>query len=80
MDEQRPSDPFDIPRPKYNNKTQDVGNDELVIRREDLKPLFDPNCEHTFVLDDEEIGDTRAWVCSQCHRGTFLPKTVKRII
>jgi hypothetical protein len=72
---------IDNPRPKTHNSSNNVGPDgTIVIRREDLKPLNDPNCEHSFVLDGEVIGDTRAWVCSKCHRGTFLPKTVKRII
>lgn len=71
---------IDNPRPKRDTYDNNVGNDDIVIRREDLKPLYDPNCEHDFVLDGEVIGDSRAWVCSKCHRGTFLPKTVKRII
>lgn len=73
-------DQFDNPKPKSDTYKYNVEKNEIVVRREDLKPLNDPNCEHDFVLDGEVIGTTRAWVCSKCHRGTFLPKTVKRII
>lgn len=71
---------FDNPKPMSDTNVNNVEKNELVIRREDLKPLNDPNCEHSFVLDGELIGDTRAWICSKCHRGTFLPKTIQRII
>jgi len=63
-----------------DNDDNNVGNYE-VIRRDEIQPLNDPNCEHDMILDPDgdEIGDTRAWVCSKCHRGVFLPKSVTAI-
>ncbi len=74
------ADPFDNSKRKTDNPSNNVGPNDVVIRREDSKPLNDPNCDHNLEPDDDEIGDSRAWVCSKCHRGVFLPKTIERII
>jgi hypothetical protein len=74
------NDEFDNPLPNKDNQKYNVGPDDVVIRRKDLEPLNDPNCEHALEPDDDEIGDSRAWICSKCQRGVFLPKTVKSII
>jgi hypothetical protein len=64
-----------------NNDAYNAQNEDnvLVIKQEDLKQLNDPNCEHDLQPDDDEIGDTRAWMCSKCGRGVFLPKSVTKV-
>jgi hypothetical protein len=60
------------------NKANNADNDGLeVIRLDEQQPLNDPNCEHNFKKDDDDLSDDfQAWVCTKCHRGTFLPKNV----
>lgn len=61
-----------------NDKNADNNGDYEVIRLEGVPPLSDPNCEHTFVKDDDDLSpDQQAWICTQCHRGTFLPNNIK---
>lgn len=69
----------------YGDNDDNVGNHESnveVIKREDLKRMNDPNCKHENIVrdDSDTIGDNVAWGCQDCGLGTFLPKTVKRII
>lgn len=63
-----------------NHNDQNEKND-LVIKQEDIKNLNDPNCKHPNMQRDETdtIGDTVAWVCPDCGRGTFLPKSITKI-
>lgn len=49
-----------------------------IIKLDELEPLNDPNCKHYFVKDDSDVlGNSVAWKCSKCHRGTFLAKNQK---
>lgn len=52
------------------------GNDDdtIVVDMSKREPLNDPDCKHFFIKDDDTIGDTQAWICRRCKRGTFLPK------
>ena len=61
-----------------NNQNVNDAPDE-VIRMDEVEPLFDADCKHTFKKDDDKIGDYQAWVCTKCHRGTFLPDGVQII-
>jgi hypothetical protein len=80
---QTSSNNFDNGQVPFNNVDNNVGNDEwdVVIRKEDLKRLNDPNCTHKNVVrdDSDTIGDAVAWVCKGCGRGTFLPKHITKI-
>lgn len=78
MDPQN-NQPFDFSSHKSDTKGNNVANDEIVIKLGELEPLNDVNCKHEFRLDGDEIGDTRAWVCIKCHRGTYLPKQITKI-
>lgn len=68
--------------PELDFSIRDMQNEDNngyyeVIRRDEIVPLNDPQCEHSFKLDESDtIGDTVAWVCTKCHLGTFLPKGV----
>ena len=52
------------------------GNDDdtIVVDMSKREPLNDPDCKHFFIKDDDTIGNTQAWICRRCKRGTFLPK------
>lgn len=75
---------FDNTPDTSDNLDNNAGNDDyhVVVRQENLKRLYDPNCKHEQMVrdDSDTIGDTVAWVCQECGRGTFLPKTVQKII
>jgi hypothetical protein len=66
-------------------KTDNVANNEndVVVNMAEMKPINDTSCKHeidgktTFVQDSDEIEGQVAWVCTQCDRGTFLPKGVQ---
>jgi hypothetical protein len=77
-------DNFDNSGYKSDNEANNVEQNEndVLIRKEDLKRLNDPGCLHINVKrdDSDTIGDTVAWVCMDCGRGAFLPKHVKKII
>lgn len=40
----------------------------------DKEPITKKDCKHFFVQDNDEIGDTVAWKCKNCNRGTFIKK------
>jgi len=58
-----------------HNKNINVNNEDYeVFNMNNVEPLNAPDCNHHFVQDDDEIGDTRAWVCKHCLRGVFIQK------
>jgi hypothetical protein len=64
-----------------NNGDNENNGGYTVIKPEDIKQLNDPNCKHLNMRrdDTDTIGDTVAWVCSDCGRGAFLPKSITKI-
>lgn len=50
-----------------------------VIRLDNATPINDPDCKHFFIKDEDEIGDSVAWICKSCKRGAYFPKGVKII-
>lgn len=65
---------------KHNGQNEQ-NDGTLVIKKEDLKQLNNPDCKHPNMQKDEsdKIGDTVAWKCPDCNRGAFLPNTVTKI-
>jgi len=69
--------PIDNSRPKTDNDKYNVQN--VVVRRDEMTRLNDPDCDHSIVKDSETIGDYQAWKCTKCHKGRFLPKSITKI-
>ena len=44
------------------------------INKADLKPLFDANHKHRYVLDSEETDDYKAYKCTLCEMGYLVAK------
>lgn len=74
---------FFISNPNNDKHNDNNGNNDgyFVIKAEDIKQLNNPACEHKNMErdDSDTIGDTVAWVCPDCGRGAFLPKSVTKI-
>jgi len=65
------------PNTKDNASIDDNNDNYEVVKRENLKNLLDPECKHYFVKDNDIIDEeTLSWICKNCHRGTFLPKSI----
>lgn len=63
-----------IDNDNYSRDNLDNGNYE-VYKIDEAETLIDPNCKHTFKRDESDIiGDSVAWICSKCKRGTFIHK------
>lgn len=60
-----------------NASIDDNNDDYVVVKRENLENLIDPECKHFFVKDSDEINkESQSWICKKCHRGMFLPKNI----
>lgn len=74
---------FSISNPYNDSYNESNGNNGgyTVIKPEDIKQLNNPACTHSNMRrdDSDTIGDTVAWVCPDCGRGVFLPKSVTKI-
>lgn len=57
-----------------NSSNNDNDEDTIVVDMAKRQPLNDPDCKHFFVKDEDTIGNSQAWICRGCKRGTFLPK------
>lgn len=58
-----------------DNLDRDAKNEDYEIwDLKDKEPITKKDCKHHFVLDGEEIGNTVAWKCTICNRGTFIRK------
>lgn len=57
-----------------NQSNNDNDDGTIVIDMAKREPLNDPNCEHFFIKDEDTIGNSQAWICRKCKRGTFIPK------
>jgi hypothetical protein len=57
-----------------NSSNNDNDDDTIVVDMAKRQPLNDPDCKHFFVKDEDTIGNSQAWICRGCKRGTFLPK------
>ena len=57
-----------------NQTNNDNDDGTIVVNMAKREPLNDPDCKHFFVKDDDTIGNSQAWICRGCKRGTFLPK------
>lgn len=63
---------------RNDNKLNPIEDQPGFIERIDkrnLKPLNDPQCNHDWVDDDDEIGDMRAQVCRICPLGRWVKKS-----
>lgn len=57
-----------------NQTNNDNDDGTIVVNMAKREPLNDPDCKHFFVKDEDTIGNSQAWICRGCKRGTFLPK------
>ncbi len=57
-----------------NQSNNDNDDGTIVVDMAKREPLNDPNCEHFFIKDEDTIGNSQAWICRKCKRGTFIPK------
>lgn len=63
--------PLDNKQNTYDNVTNE---NDVIVRKEDLVPLNDPNCEHKFKKDEDDLEGYTAWTCINCGRGALLPE------
>lgn len=74
---------FDTSALTNDNSSIDA-NDEKdeVIKLDELTPINDPNCTHSFIKEYDELAeenDMQSWICSKCKRGKFMPKHINII-
>ena len=67
---------FDNAQDKGDNHNRD-GKNENYETWHIKENIVDKDCEHSFILDGECIGNMVAWSCKKCKRGRFLPLGVK---
>ena len=73
-------DPSSIDTDKNFKHNDAINVQDVVVRRDEMTRLNDPDCKHkNIVKDSETIGEFQAWKCTDCNRGRFLPKSVTKI-
>jgi hypothetical protein len=63
-----------------DNKSINVNDANYdVISLDNAKQINDPDCVHFFIKDGDTIGNSVAWICKSCKRGTYYPKGISII-
>lgn len=57
----------------HNSYDNDSNENDVVVNKEDFVTINDPDCEHKFKNEGEDMPGFNAWRCAGCKRGVIYP-------